>query len=103
LLKNEEIIAIFPEGTRNNTEAPFLPFKKGVFLIAKHTKAPLVPLVITNSGALWPRGALLPKPGLIKLAIGPPLDLPEGANIKTIVQTAEETMENLYQSLETHP
>ena len=45
-LKNNEKVAIFPEGTRNKTKEPFLPFKPGASMLAIRTKTPIVPMVI---------------------------------------------------------
>lgn len=41
-LKSGESICIFPEGTRNKTEEPFLPFKSGAAALAIKTKTPVV-------------------------------------------------------------
>lgn len=95
-----EIIAIFPEGTRNKTGDPLLPFKKGAFILAKHTGAPLVPLAILNSGELWPSGRLCPKPGLIKVAIGPPLSVRPDEPLSKISLKARQVLQDLYLSLE---
>ncbi len=38
-----------PEGTRNKTDAPLLPFKKGAFILAKHSGAPIVPVAVKNA------------------------------------------------------
>lgn len=45
-LKNGEKIAIYPEGTRNKTDAEMLPFKHGAAAMAIKTKTPLIPVVI---------------------------------------------------------
>lgn len=45
-LKNGEKIVIFPEGTRNKTEAEMLPFKHGASVMAIKTKTPIIPMVI---------------------------------------------------------
>lgn len=47
-LKNNEKIVIFPEGTRNKTNEPLLPFKPGAAVLAIRAKAPIVPMVIYN-------------------------------------------------------
>lgn len=41
-------ILIFPEGTRNKTEQPLLPFRYGALHIAQITGAPIVPIVMTR-------------------------------------------------------
>jgi 1-acyl-sn-glycerol-3-phosphate acyltransferase len=38
---------IFPEGTRGTVPGEMLPFKKGAFMMAVHTGAPLVPVVVS--------------------------------------------------------
>ena len=45
-LKNGEKVAVFPEGTRNKTDADMLPFKHGASVMAIKTKTPIVPVVI---------------------------------------------------------
>jgi 1-acyl-sn-glycerol-3-phosphate acyltransferase len=100
-LANGEIMAIFPEGTRNKTEAPLLPFKKGAFILAKHTGAPLVPLAIEGTGRLWPSGRLIPNPGpgLVRVAIGAPMGVRPDESLNQIAKRAQETMEALYLNL----
>jgi 1-acyl-sn-glycerol-3-phosphate acyltransferase len=94
-----EIMAIFPEGTRNKTETPVLPFKKGAFILAKHTGVPLVPLAIYNTGNLWPSGKYLPKPGRILAAIGEPLTADPKQPLAALAKKAEVVMEKLYDDL----
>lgn len=45
-LKNGEKICIFPEGTRNKTDAEMLPFHSGAAIMAIKCKVPIIPLVI---------------------------------------------------------
>jgi 1-acyl-sn-glycerol-3-phosphate acyltransferase len=99
-LSRGEILAIFPEGTRNKTDAPLLPFKKGAFILAKHAGVPLVPLAIARSGDLWPGGHLVPKSGLIKVAIGEPMIVSPGETLNQISKRAYEILESLYLSLQ---
>jgi 1-acyl-sn-glycerol-3-phosphate acyltransferase len=100
-LKKGEIMAIFPEGTRNKTDVPILPFKKGAFILAKHTGAPLIPLAILNSGNLWPSGSYIPKPGLIQVAIGRPIIPDRSSSLIEMSRTAQKVLTELYQELET--
>jgi 1-acyl-sn-glycerol-3-phosphate acyltransferase len=45
-LKNGEKLAVFPEGTRNRTDADMLPFKHGASAMAIRTKSPILPMMI---------------------------------------------------------
>jgi 1-acyl-sn-glycerol-3-phosphate acyltransferase len=98
-LNKGEIMAIFPEGTRNKTPEPILPFKKGAFILAKHTGVPLIPLAILNSGHLWPSGSYVPKPGLIKVAIGQPIKA-SNASLSSLAKEAQANLEELYLQLQ---
>ncbi|MDR1083308.1 MAG: 1-acyl-sn-glycerol-3-phosphate acyltransferase [Deltaproteobacteria bacterium] len=102
-LAGGEIMAIFPEGTRNKSAVPVLPFKKGAFILAKHTGAPLIPLAILNSGSLWPSGRYLPCSGRIKAAIGAPLTVDPKESLAALAKKAEKILESLYLSLEKAP
>jgi 1-acyl-sn-glycerol-3-phosphate acyltransferase len=99
-LQNGEIMAIFPEGTRNKTPEPILPFKKGAFILAKHTGVPLVPVAILHSGELWPSGSLVPKSGTVKVAVGEPISPKAGDSLSKLAQNAEAALRNLYLDLE---
>ncbi len=48
VLKNGSAIGIFPEGTRNKTDAFLLPFKTGTVSMAKKTDAYIVPFGLTG-------------------------------------------------------
>jgi len=48
VLKNGGAIGIFPEGTRNKTEAFLLPFKFGAVSMAKKTGATIIPFGLTG-------------------------------------------------------
>ena len=40
-------VFLFPEGTRNRSKDPMLPFKKGAFYMAIQARIPVVPIVIS--------------------------------------------------------
>lgn len=46
-------IFIFPEGTRNKTEEPLLPFKSGSFKIATKSGCDIIPVSINNTSAIF--------------------------------------------------
>ncbi|MDR2349812.1 MAG: 1-acyl-sn-glycerol-3-phosphate acyltransferase [Deltaproteobacteria bacterium] len=99
-LKDGEVMAIFPEGTRNKTgETNLLPFKKGAFILAKHTNATLLPVCVHNSGKLWPSGSYLPRHGTIRVSIGKPLLPNPDETLGTAAKKARDAMETLYEAL----
>ena len=48
LLKEENILGIFPEGTRNKTNAIILPFREGATRLAIRSKKPIIPFGISG-------------------------------------------------------
>jgi 1-acyl-sn-glycerol-3-phosphate acyltransferase len=65
-------IAIFPEGTR--TLSPkLIPFKKGVFIMAQKSGQPVVPVGLSGTRFIQPRGTIRVQPGPVKMVIRPPL------------------------------
>lgn len=53
LIKSGISVCIFPEGTRNKSEATLLPFHDGSFKIAEKTGCPIVPVAIVNSAEIF--------------------------------------------------
>lgn len=90
-----EILSIFPEGTRNRSGEPVLPFKKGAFILAKHTGVPIVPVAIKNAGSLWPANGYWPTPGLIRVKIGQPFLPLEGEKLGQITARAQGFLHDL--------
>lgn len=73
LVQEGRSLIVFPEGTRA-TSRELLPFKKGVFIMAQKGGQPIVPISISGTMAIQPRGSLHIRPGPIKVVISPPLD-----------------------------
>ena len=78
-LAGGDSLIVFPEGTRNTTDAPLLPFKSGLYHLARRASdVELVPVWIENTRRVMPKGALLPVPLLCTLVFGTPLHLLDG-------------------------
>jgi 1-acyl-sn-glycerol-3-phosphate acyltransferase len=77
-------VVIFPEGTRAQPGAPHV-IQPGVAALAAAMGVPVIP-VATNSGAFWGRNSFLKRPGLIRIAVGPPLpaNLPRAELVQAI-------------------
>ena len=64
---------IFPEGTRSKT-GEVGEFKGGAFKVAQKTGAPVIPVALDGTGALFERNHYWIKPGKVHLAILPPIE-----------------------------
>lgn len=68
LLKENEVLGIFPEGTRNKSDEILLPFKPGVVTLASKSKKMIVPFGINASYKLGSK---------VDLNIGSPININE--------------------------
>lgn len=75
-LAEGDSLIFFPEGTRNLSEAPLLPFKSGIYHLA-HSRPDLelIPVWIANLNRAMPKGRYLPLPLLCTLSFGTPIKL----------------------------
>lgn len=93
VLKQGESIIIFPEGTRNTTDAVLLPFKSGIYhLHQQHPQAELIPVWIDNIRRVMPKGELLPVPMICTVTFGPPLTHIDGEDKAAFLQRAQEAV-----------
>ncbi|MGI9332184.1 MAG: lysophospholipid acyltransferase family protein [Gammaproteobacteria bacterium] len=72
-LANDDILLIFPEGSRGEPEV-MTTFKKGVaHLVERRPEAAVVPVFMHGLGMSLPRGAAIPVPLFLDVFVGPPL------------------------------
>jgi 1-acyl-sn-glycerol-3-phosphate acyltransferase len=76
LLGTGEIVGIFPEGTRTPM-ARFTELEEGFAYVALKSGAPIVPVAISGTEAVFPPGKKLPRLVKIRVAIGEPFRLGE--------------------------
>jgi 1-acyl-sn-glycerol-3-phosphate acyltransferase len=86
VLNEGQVLMIFPEGTRSPTGELQKP-KDGLAMLALRSGALIVPIGISNTDRLWPKGQLLPRPGgHATMRVGRPFrladELPEGLDRK---------------------
>jgi 1-acyl-sn-glycerol-3-phosphate acyltransferase len=94
IVKRGVSLIIFPEGTRALSRE-LLPFKKGVFIMAIKAGQPIVPVSISGTRFIQPRGTIRMKPGPIKVVISPPI-APQTFRRK------EDLMHAVRQAIDTH-
>ncbi|WYK19095.1 lysophospholipid acyltransferase family protein [Roseovarius sp. W115] len=89
-------LIIFPEGTRNMTDAPLLPFKSGIFNISEaRPEVDLVPVWIDNLNDVMPKGKLVPIPLLCTVTFGAPIRAEAGEAREDFLKRAEAALLNL--------
>ncbi len=65
-------LIIFPEGTRS-PDGYVREFKRGVTIFSERTNTPILFVYIEGNRELFPKGAMLPKPGFLTIHLGPVL------------------------------
>lgn len=91
-------IAAFPEGTRTKT-GELLPFKKGVFTIAKEGRIPIVPIAVIGSAKALASGSFFLRPATVEISILPALKGDDFFNM-SIEEMANHTRALIQQEIE---
>lgn len=71
-LKREEMVLLFPEGTRSR-DGEMASLKPGFSALARRAGVPLVPVGIDGAFQAWPRWQRVPGLATIHVVFGPPL------------------------------
>jgi len=86
-------LILFPEGTRNTGEEVLLPFKSGIYHLAKRCPdAKFVPVWMENQGRVLPKGEVIPVPLLCSVNFGEPLELGEDEEKTAFVERARNAL-----------
>jgi 1-acyl-sn-glycerol-3-phosphate acyltransferase len=93
VLDEGDSLIVFPEGTRNMTDAPLLPFRSGLYNLARlRPEVELVPTWIDNLSRVLPKGEFLPLPILCSVTFGAPIRLGEGEERKAFLERARNAL-----------
>lgn len=71
-LKQDELVLIFPEGTRT-PDGEVHRFKPGFCALARRAGVPLLPVALDGAFDSWPRWRPFPLPAVMHIEFGPPL------------------------------
>ncbi len=81
-------VLLFAEGTRSRT-GEILPFKRGAFHLAATSGHPIVPVTISKSQQIMPKGKFYIKRGTIKIHFDKPVDTSGVKNRKEQIELME--------------
>jgi len=77
-LDQQASLIVFPEGTRNTGDEPLLPFKTGLYHLAKaRPTVEMVPVWIANLNRVMPKGEFIPIPLICTVTFGAPIRVGE--------------------------
>jgi 1-acyl-sn-glycerol-3-phosphate acyltransferase len=89
-LDEHSSLIFFPEGTRNQTDLPLLPFKSGLFHLAStRPDVDFVPVWIANLNRVMPKGEFVPIPLICTVTFGEPLRLRAGEQKEAFIERAQ--------------
>lgn len=98
-LEAGESVVTFPEGTRG-APGRMRPFKSGGFAAALAAEVEVLPVAISGSARVLPRGGFAVRPGLIRVKIGAPLA--PAAGRAALAEAAERAVQVLYEEIVSH-
>lgn len=86
-------LILFPEGTRNITDAKLLAFKPGLFHLAENRPdVELVPVWIENLNRVLPKGEVIPIPFACSVTFGPALLIEPDEEKQAFLTRAEQSL-----------
>ncbi len=84
---------VAPEGTRNDSDAPLLPFKLGAFRLAIETGIPIVPIAFIGANKIMKKGSLLISPGKVKIYYSKPIMPTKAVSVEDLAEKCRSRLE----------
>lgn len=96
LIKGMDML-IFPEGTRNKTSQPLIPFQNGAFMLSVEMQKDIVPVVLFNTRKILQEDKFYMLPGIVGLHYLDPVSS-KGKTADELKQTVFEQMWDYYEA-----
>jgi 1-acyl-sn-glycerol-3-phosphate acyltransferase len=97
-------LIIFPEGNRNMSEDPLLPFKAGLYNMGlARPDVDLVPTWVANLNTIMPKGEIIPLPLICTVTFGAPVKVLEGESKDDFLARAATALSDLRPDAEPRP
>jgi 1-acyl-sn-glycerol-3-phosphate acyltransferase len=96
-LQEGHLLNIFPEGSRTET-GELLPIQRGVALVIRKARVPVIPAVIDGSFRAWPKGQTLPDRHPVHVLIGKPIRM-DHLDAKDIVAEIDRIFRTMLEEL----
>jgi len=89
-------LIIFPEGNRNMTEDPLLPFRAGLYNMGlARPDVDLVPTWVANLNSIMPKGEVIPLPLICTVTFGTPIHVQDGEDKDAFLARAATALSDL--------
>jgi len=97
-LQEGHLLNVYPEGSRTE-DGEILPLEKGVALIIRRAKVPVVPVAITGSFEAWPKSKKFCRFYPIRIVVGPPMNELWKLDRDEIMAKIDTTLRTMYDDL----
>lgn len=86
-------LILFPEGSRNSGDTALLPFKSGLYHLARRRpEVDLVPVWISNLNHVMPKGQIIPVPLICTLTFGAPIHIDASETKEAFLTRSSESL-----------
>jgi 1-acyl-sn-glycerol-3-phosphate acyltransferase len=86
-------MTIYVEGHRS-FDGKLLPFKKGPFYLAMECGVPVVPVTITGTHSVMPKGSFAIKPGVVTVIFHPPIEPQDFSSRESLMEMVRRVIES---------
>ena len=96
-LRQGKSYMVYPEGTRSK-DGHLLPFKKGAFMMAIDASVPIVPVTVSGTTKIMPKGEFKVFPSTVHITVHEPIST-QGYTKENVTELMERTREQIYSAL----